>query len=145
MIFSGILMYGAAQKNRAIGLAFFAVLFVYLLQGSLSPVFFAVNIAVIFLWSALLRRINCHTLSGASILVYSVIIDVICFCFLPLFPPNASLGAYIMAGLVFNLRSAVPAIALGFAVNVWAVLRTVFKNKTSRELSTAAAAAHSPC
>ena len=118
MIFSGLLMYGATQRNKIIGLGLFAVLCVYLFVGSMSLTFFAVNIAIIFILSAILKKINCHALSGASILIYSVVIDIVCFYFFPVFPINVSLGAYILAGLLFNLRSAIPAIALGLMVQV---------------------------
>ena len=91
-------MYGAAQRNKIVGYGFFAVLFIYVLAGSLSLAFFAVNITVIFLLSTLLKKINCHIVSGASILIYSVIIDIICFYFIPLFPINVTLGTYIIAG-----------------------------------------------
>ena len=135
MIISGLLLYGAAQKNRVIGWAFFLVLFAYLLTGSRSVAFFAVNIAVVLLLSAALKRINCQALSGASILIYSVIIDVICFYFFPLFPPSGSLGAYVLAGLIFNLRSAIPAIIVGIAMSVLAVVRhTIESRRKSRAL-----------
>jgi len=123
MGFSGLLMYGAAQKNRFIGLSFFAALCIYLYSGSQSLSFFAVNITVILLLSLVLRRVNSQILSGASILVYSVIIDIVCFYFFPIFPVNAPLGAYIASGLMFNLRSALPAVILGFAVQILIIAR----------------------
>jgi len=118
MILSGFLMYGAAQKNKAIGITSAAVLFVYLFMSSLSPAFFAVNMAVIIALSFVLQKINFQLLSGISILLYSVIIDIICFYFFPVFPINVSLGAYILAGIAFNLRSAMPAAALAVMIQL---------------------------
>ena len=129
MSISGLLMLGAAQKKRAVGLCCFAALFVYLLLGSQSLVFFAVNISVIFFLSAALRRINFQLFSGAAILMYSAVIDIVCFYLFPFFPTNASLGAYVTAGLLFNLRSAVPAIILGAALSVLPLFRFALRKK----------------
>lgn len=118
-------MYGSAQKNKYIGYTFFAVLFIYLLATSQSLIFFAVNITVVLILSLALRRINCHALSGTAILIYSVIIDIVSFYFFPMFPIHVSLGTYIWSGLLFNFRSAVPAIVLGVAVQAVVVVNLV--------------------
>jgi len=118
MILSGLLMYGASQRKRIIGFGLLAVLAVYLFATSLSLVFFAINMIVIFILTTLLKKLNCHAISGAAILFYSVIIDIVCFYFFPVFPISVSLGTYITAGLLFNIRAAIPAIALGVAVQV---------------------------
>ena len=123
MILSGLLMYGASQRKRIIGFGLLTVLAIYLFATSLSLEFFAINMIVIFILTTLLKKLNCHAISGAAVLFYSVIIDIVCFYFMPLFPINVSLATYIMAGLAFNLRSAIPAIALGGMVQVFMVAR----------------------
>lgn len=130
-------MYGSAQKNKYISYTFFAVLFIYLLATSQSLLFFAINISVILLLSLALRRINCHALSGTAILIYSVIIDIVCFYFFPAFPINVSLGAYIWSGLLFNFRSVVPALALGLAVQAIVIANfaiTKMQNKSQAKV-----------
>ena len=122
-------MFGAAQKNRWIGFAFLAVLFAYLLAESLSLTFFAVNMTVIILLSMVLKRLNCQALNGGAILFYSVIIDIVCFYFFPIFPIDISLGAYILAGLAFNLRAALPAIGLGFTLTAITLLLPLYHRK----------------
>jgi len=118
MIFSGFLMYGSAQKNKAIGYLSLAVLFIYLFLTAPSLPFFAINMGVITALSFVLKKINLQILSGASILIYSAAIDTICFYFFPVFPINVSLGTYIASGIAFNLRSALPAVALSFFVQI---------------------------
>ncbi|MCL2255451.1 MAG: hypothetical protein FWC11_01155 [Firmicutes bacterium] len=122
MILSGLLMYGAAQKKKLVSFSFLAILFVYLIVASQNWAFFAVNISLIFALSLVLRKINCHLLKSASILVYSILIDIISFYLFTMFPINVSLGTYVWAGILFNLRSAIPAIALGLSVNVVVVV-----------------------
>ena len=123
-------MLGGAQKNRIIRFACLITLFVYLLVDSRSIVFFAANITVIILLTAVLKKFNIQVLSGAAILVYSVIIDIICFYAFPLFTIGGSLSTYIFAGLLFNLRSALPAIGLGLVLNLFAVLKKTRKKQT---------------
>jgi len=123
MILSGLLMYGASQRKKIIGFGLLAVLAIYLFATSMSLAFFAINMTVIFVLTTLLKRLNCHAISGAAILFYSVTIDIVCFYFMPLFPISVSLGTYITAGLAFNLRSAIPAIALGSLVQMFMVAR----------------------
>ena len=123
-------MYGAAQKNRTIGYAFFAALFIYLVSTSQMMAFFAVNITVIFLLSLALRHANFQLFSGASILIYSVIIDIISFYMFALFPINVKLGQYVMAGIMFNLRSAIPAVALSAIVQAALVVRYFVRRRT---------------
>jgi len=127
MIFSGLLMYGAAQKNRFLSIAFFVALFIYLIVGSLNVAFFAINITVIFLLSQILRKANVQLLSSGSILIYSVIIDIISFYFFPQWVINASLSTYIISGLMFNIRSAIPALALGAFITVLQVVEKLDK------------------
>ena len=129
MILSGLLMFGSAQRHRIIRFIFLSVLFVYLFMNSLSLTFFSINISVIFLLSFVLKKINCHALSGASILIYSVIIDIVSFYFFPLFPINISLMTYIMSGLMFNFTSALPAIILGISMNIILILRSITVHK----------------
>ena len=130
MILSGLLMYGTAQRKRIIGYGFMAVLAIYLFVGSLSLPFFVVNIATIFILSQLLKRVKLQVIKSTSILIYSVIIDIICFFVFPQFTIASSLGAYILAGLAFNLRSAIPAIVVGLAVSVVMVVRAARKPNT---------------
>ena len=114
MIMSGFLLFGASQKNRVICIAFLIITFFYLYVTSLLNVFFFVNIAVILLLSLALRRLGVQIVSGASILIYSVIIDIICFYFFPLFPINVSLYSYIWSGIIFNMRAALPVVIFAF-------------------------------
>ena len=127
MILSGLLMYGASQRRRVIGYGFMAVLAVYLFATSLSLAFFAVNIATIFILSQLLKRVKLQVVKGTSILIYSVIIDIICFFIFPQFTIASSLEAYVLAGLAFNLRSAIPAIVVSAVISVAFLIKTIKK------------------
>ena len=133
MILSGLLMYGSSQKNKLVGHAFFAALVIYLLAtSSTSTMFFMLNIATILVVSMVLRTINCHVLKGAAILVYSVLIDILSFYLFPQWIFATSLSAYITAGLLFNLRSAIPALVLGFAVQLFIVKHFVLRYKNNK-------------
>jgi len=137
MLLSGLLLYGASQKNRKIAFGFFAVLFLYLLSDSRSIPFFLVNISVIFGIAFILGRLNCHALSGMAILMYSVVIDIVSFYFFPLFPITVSLPTYILAGLLFNIRSALPAMILGMIVQIVITVH-FFKNLKTQKTQKAA-------
>ena len=132
MILSGLLFFGCCQKNKRVALPAFAALYFYLLFTSLSLPFFFLNIGVIFVMTSLLKLANHQLLAGASILVYSVIIDIICFYLFPLFATGNSLLAYITAGLLFNIRSAMPAVAAALAVSAGsAIIKYVKKRKSN--------------
>jgi len=129
MIFSGLLMYGASQKKRVIGWTFFIVLFIYLFSLSQSAMFFAINMFAIFFVTAGLKKINCQALSGAAILLYSVVIDIICYFFVPVFSINVPLMTYIMNGILFNIRSGMPAIVLGMMMQVFVIAKYLIRKK----------------
>ncbi|MCL2556759.1 MAG: hypothetical protein FWE03_07090 [Firmicutes bacterium] len=126
---SGLLLFGASQKNRAIRIVFLTVLFITMLIASQNTAFFIVNIAAIFILTTLLRKFNFQLLNGAAILVYSVIIDILSFYLFPLFPIHVPLGTYILSGLMFNFSSAVPSLVFGGVITLLQVLIKVIEYK----------------
>lgn len=117
MPISGFLMYGTAQKNKLIRFGTLAILAIYLLvtSSAVTIPFLFINLGVIYFVSLVLKKFNNQIVSSAAILIYSVIIDVFCFF---AFPVTISLPVYIGAGLLFNLKSAMPVFAFASIMNL---------------------------
>ncbi|MDR0461825.1 MAG: hypothetical protein LBG88_00620 [Christensenellaceae bacterium] len=133
MPISGFLMYGVAQKNKFIGYGALAILAVYLFCTSTANTipFLFLNLGVIYFVSLALKRFNNQIVRSVSILIYSVIIDIICYFAFPVFTVNVSFSAYIWAGLLFNMKSALPVFAFASVMNTAVYLKRYYGYKES--------------
>ena len=111
-------MYGSSQKSRIFRYLCFTTLFVYLFLSSQNISFFVVNFLTIALVTFVLKGAKSQIVSALSILVYSVVIDIVCYLFFPLFPIFVPLGTYIVSGLLFNLNSAIVPLIIALCVIV---------------------------
>lgn len=111
MIHSLFMLGSSYNKDRKISSIFMVCWIAYMVAQydfSLGKIFPIVNASVFLCVSIIInfvknRKVN-TVLSIASILIWSVIIDIICFYMFPTMRVNQSLIHYIFQGILFNYR-----------------------------------------
>lgn len=107
---NSLFMLGAAfNKNRKVSVAFMIGWIAYVIINQLYLGLFPIINAVVFLVVTvginLIKNKKINTvLSIISILIWSIIIDVICYYMYPLFPTNQNILGYIWQGILFNYK-----------------------------------------
>ena len=128
MPLSGLMMYGASQKNKFIMFPSIFILTLHLYLSSAFSIFFLINLSVILIVCIALGKTNIQMLSGCAILVYSIMIDIIFFF---IFPVGVGIGEYIIAGIIFNLRAVLLPIIISVAVTLAKLLDSNVKKQSA--------------
>jgi len=111
MIHSLFMLVSSYNKGKKISAIFIICWIGYMVSQydfSLGKVFPIVNVSVFLSVSIIIsfvknRKVN-TVLSIVSILIWSIIIDIICFYMFPMMRVNQSLIHYIFQGILFNYR-----------------------------------------
>ena len=111
MINSLFMLGSSYNKNRVVSLVFFVGWIAYMLIGSdlsLGLTFPIVNAIVFIIISISInlvknRKIN-TILAIFSILIWSIIIDIICYFLYPMMVGNQNIISYIFQGILFNSK-----------------------------------------
>ena len=143
MINSLFMLGSSFNKNRKISLAFMIGWIGYIIINQLYLGLFPIINAVVFLAVTvsinLVRNKKVNTiLSIFSILIWSVIIDIICYYMYPLFSSNQNIFGYIWQGVLFNYKyifSNIIAICLIYVLDVF-INRIVVLAKTKQKITT---------
>ena len=111
MIHSLLMLGSAYNKNRKISIIFLITWLIYMFLGSnLSlgikfPIINAIVFIAITFGINLIKNRRANTiLSVFSILIWSIIIDIICYFLYPSLVGNQNIFAYIFQGILFNYR-----------------------------------------
>lgn len=111
MINSLFMLGSSYNRNRIISIAFMIGWIVYMIIGNInysSGIFPIINGIVFLLVSIsinILKNKKVNTiLSVCSILIWSVIIDIICYYLYPLYSANQNIFGYIWQGILFNYK-----------------------------------------
>ncbi|MDR3180220.1 MAG: hypothetical protein LBT70_04990 [Holosporaceae bacterium] len=108
MINSTLMLLSQYNKNTTLmNICTVTWMFYMFSQVNFQLTFLAIaNLVVFLLITMALRKIKNKYVHGggaiASILLYSICIDVVCFYVYPEFVSNQSLGGYIWSGILFN-------------------------------------------
>ncbi len=109
MINSVFMLGSSFNKNRKVSIAFMAGWIAYIIINQLylglfplvnAIAFLAVTVSINFVKN---KKIN-TVLSVFSILIWSIIIDIICYYMYPLFSSNQSIFGYVWQGILFNYK-----------------------------------------
>lgn len=97
------------NKNRKISLVFMIGWIAYVIINQLYLGLFPIMNAIVFLVVTisinLIKNKKANTLlSIFSILIWSIIIDIICYYMYPLFSTNQNIFEYIWQGILFNYK-----------------------------------------
>lgn len=113
MLNSVFLMFSQYEKNRKVSNIFKIIWVLYAVAVSFfnfNPTFFIINLSAFLLLTEInyfMSKLGQKTnivLSIFSILIYSFIVDIICYFVFPAWAQNVSLIGYITNGLLFNLK-----------------------------------------
>lgn len=134
---NGLLMFlSAYTNNKLLKRITFALFVIYILfkQDFEYMVFSLINLIILVFVplgiSLIKKKISHSILSILSILIYSILIDIICYF---MFKPDVNIIWYIWQGILFNLKSTIMSILL-FAVivfyqNIWKSWGKINENK----------------
>lgn len=107
---NSLFMLGSAfNKNRKVSVAFMIGWVTYVIINQLYLGLFPIINAIVFLVITISinlvknKKIN-TVLSIVSILIWSIIIDVICYYMYPLFSTNQNILGYVWQGILFNYK-----------------------------------------
>lgn len=107
---NSLFMLGSSfNKNRKVSVAFMIGWIVYVIINQLYLGIFPIINAAVFLITTisinLIKNKKVNTvLSIMSILIWSVIIDIICFYMYPLYSNGQNIAGYIWQGILFNYK-----------------------------------------
>lgn len=107
---NSLFMLGSSfNKNRKISLVFMIGWIAYVIINQLYLGLFPIMNAIVFLVVTisinLIKNKKANTLlSIFSILIWSIIIDIICYYMYPLFSTNQNIFEYIWQGILFNYK-----------------------------------------
>lgn len=109
MINSLFMLGSSFNKNRKVSVAFMIGWVAYIIINQLYLGLFPILNAIVFLIVTisinLVKNNKVNTiLSIFSILIWSIIIDIICYYMYPLFSSNQNIFAYIWQGILFNYK-----------------------------------------
>ncbi len=108
MINSLLLYFSCYRTKKYLNFMFFIfwlINFLVVKRDSLNQVFTFINLFVflIVMNLCLIKKTNKY-FAPFSVLIYSVIIDIICFYYFPLFNVNMTIFEYILNGILFNYK-----------------------------------------
>ena len=136
MVNSLFMLGGAYNKNRKISAAFIYGWIIYMVINydfSLGYIFPFINALVCLLVSISINLIKDRTLniilSVSSILIWSIIIDTICFFMYPTMVGGQNIFSYIFQGILFNYKYIVSNIILVCFINGIIMLVDNFQSK----------------
>lgn len=140
MVNSLFMLGGAYNKNRKISIAFIFVWIIYMIINydfSLGYIFPVINALVCLLVSISINLIKDKTLntilSILSILIWSIVIDTICFFMYPTMALGQDIFSYIFQGILFNYKYIISNIIVVCVINGIIVLKNImisnFNNK----------------
>ena len=140
MVNSLFMLGGAYNKNRKISIAFICGWIIYMIINydfSLGYIFPVINALVYLLISISINLIKDKTLntilSVSSILIWSIVIDTICFFMYPTMALGQDIFNYIFQGILFNYKYIISNIIAVCAINGIVVLKNIlisnFNNK----------------
>lgn len=108
---NSLFMLGSSyNKNRKISIAFMVGWIAYMIirqayLGLTFPILNAVVFLIVTISINLIKNKKINTiLSICSILIWSVIIDIICYYIYPLYSSNQTIFGYIWQGILFNYK-----------------------------------------
>lgn len=136
MLNSMLLLCSCYKKNKKISnlctiLMIFNLFVVQYKKVMMS--FFIINVILMTAISIMSKKIKSETLNTIisifSILIWSVVIDVICFYIMPLYDFNMNIFSYILNGIFFNLKYVIYNFAIIVLINCINYLITFFKSK----------------
>lgn len=109
MINALFLLGSSLNKNRKVSLVFMIVWLAYIFTNQsylgVFPILNAMVFMVVTLCIGFVKNRTANTLlSVFSILIWSILIDIICYYVYPMFLPNQSIFGYIWQGIVFNYK-----------------------------------------
>lgn len=111
MVNSLLLMGSCVNSKKISGLVYLILIIniIIIQMGKVNIGFFISNIIIFTLISIVGRSINNNKLncifSAASILIWSVLVDIVCFIMFPVFNTNLNIVSYILNGIIFNLKN----------------------------------------
>ena len=140
MINSLFMLGGAYNKNRKISIAFIFGWIIYMIINydfSLGYIFPVINALVCLLVSISINLIKDKTLntilSVSSILIWSIVIDIICFFMYPAMTLGQDIFSYIFQGILFNYKYIISNIIVVCVINGIVALKNIiisnFNNK----------------
>ena len=140
MVNSLFMLGGAYNKNRKISIAFICGWIIYMILNydfSLGYMFPLINVLVCLLVSISINLIKNKTLntilSILSILIWSIVIDTICFFMYPAMTLGQDIFSYIFQGILFNYKYIISNIIVVCVINGIIVLKNImisnFNNK----------------
>ena len=140
MVNSLFMLGGAYNKNRKISIAFIFGWIIYMIINydfSLGYIFPVINALVCLLVSISINLIKDKTLntilSILSILIWSIVIDTICFFMYPAMTLGQDIFSYIFQGILFNYKYIISNIIVVCVINGIIVLKNImisnFNNK----------------
>lgn len=135
MINSLFMLGGAYNKNRKISMAFICGWVIYMITNynfSLGYMFPIINILVFLLISISINLIKDRIIntifSISSILIWSIVIDAICFFMYPTMIGGKDIFSYIFQGILFNYKYIISNIIVICAINVIVMLKNLIIN-----------------
>ena len=140
MVNSLFMLGGAYNKNRKISIAFICGWIIYMIVNydfSLGYLFPLINALVCLLVSISINLIKDKTLntilSVSSILIWSIVIDIICFFMYPTMILGQDIFSYIFQGILFNYKYIISNIIVVCVINGIVALKNIiisnFNNK----------------
>ena len=140
MLNSMLLLCSCYKKNKKISnlctiLMIFNLFIVQYKKVMMS--FFIINVILMAAISIMSKKIKNEKLntiiSVFSVLIWSVMIDVICFYIMPLYDFNMNIFSYTLNGIFFNLKYVVSNVAIVVLINCINYLITFLKSKIISE------------
>ena len=133
MVNSLFMLGGAYNKNRKISIAFICGWIIYMILNydfSLGYMFPLINVLVCLLVSISINLIKNKTLntilSILSILIWSIVIDTICFFMYPAMTLGQDIFSYIFQGILFNYKYIISNIIVVCVINGIIVLKKYY-------------------
>ena len=140
MINSLFMLGGAYNKNRKISITFIFGWIIYMIINydfSLGYIFPVINALVCLLVSISINLIKDKTfntiLSVSSILIWSVVIDIICFFMYPTMALGQDIFSYIFQGILFNYKYIILNIIVVCVINGIAISKNIIINSLNNK------------
>lgn len=140
MINSLFILGGAYNKDRKISIAFLCGWVLYMIVNydfSLGLTFPIINAMVCLMVSigiSLIRNKTINTiLSISSILIWSIVIDIICFFMYPTMVAGQNIFGYIFQGILFNYKYIISNIFVVCIINVIIMIKNLTVEKINKK------------
>lgn len=140
MINSLFMLGGAYNKDRKVSIAFMCGWVLYMIVNydfSLGLTFPIINAMVYLMVSigiSLIRNKTINTiLSISSILIWSIVIDIICFFMYPTMVVDQNIFGYIFQGILFNYKYIISNIIAVCIINVIIMIKNLTVEKINKK------------